>query len=164
MRSRRTSIRKRRRTRPTEERARKTWEKLTLGMNVIHLLKAQVKKMRKLQPLLSIGFTNPGSLGDRLPRQGSAQENIMLFMGLPEGPKTRRARWTVRSPTGRSAQKNERPLINFFSPPSTGVLAPGTSHLRAASPIGRPDPKRCFLLRPRVSDRGPVGSLLAALL
>ena len=64
MRSRRTSIRKRRRTRPTGERARKTWEKLTLGMNGIHLLKAQVKKMRKLQPLLSMShrlhqdFTN----------------------------------------------------------------------------------------------------------
>jgi len=32
--------------------SKKIWEKLTLGMNGIHPLKAQVKKMRKLQPLL----------------------------------------------------------------------------------------------------------------
>ena len=38
-------------------------------------------------------------------------------------------------------------------------------HLIQAVPlIGRPGPKRCFLLRPPDSDRGPVGSLLIALL
>ena len=112
----------------------------------------------------SVGFINPGSLGDRLPRQGSTQENNMLFMGRPEGLRIRQAGRTARSPTGRSARKNERPLINLFGPPPTRALASGTSHLRAVSPIGRPSPKRCFLLRPRDSDRGPVGSLRTALL
>jgi hypothetical protein len=54
IRSRTTSTRKRgRRTRPTIRRARKIWERHTLGMSRTQPLKGQVKKMRKLQPLLS---------------------------------------------------------------------------------------------------------------
>ena len=66
----------------------------------------------------------------------------------PEGPPKE------RTPT--------RQLLRPTSP--TGALASGTGRLRADSPIGRPGPKRYFLLRPRVSDRRLVGSLLTALL
>ena len=36
-----------------------------------------------------VGFINPGSLGDRLPRQGSAQENSMQSMGWPKSLKNK---------------------------------------------------------------------------
>ena len=55
-----------------------------------------------------------------------------------------------------------RQILRPASP--TRALASGTSRLRAVSPIERPSPKHCFLLRARVSDRGSIGSLLAALL
>jgi hypothetical protein len=51
MRSKTTSTRRtRKRTRSTIERARSTWERLTLGMNRTQLERAQVKRMRRLQP------------------------------------------------------------------------------------------------------------------
>ena len=85
-------------------------------------------------------------------------------MGRPEGLKIRQDGRTIRSPIGRSVQKNERPIINFFGPPPTEALASGTSCLWVVSSIGRPGPKRCFLLRPHDSGRGPIGSLRIALL
>jgi len=75
---------------------------------------------------------------------------------LAQESKTQRARRTVRSPTGRSTQRNKHPLVKLLWPTSpTEALASDTSHLRAVSPIGRPGPKCCFLLQPRVSDWGP---------
>ena len=85
-------------------------------------------------------------------------------MGWPKSLKHNR-------PEGQSGRRSEglpkkqapaRQLLRPTSP--TGALASDISRLRAVSPIGRPGPKRCFLLRPHVSDRGPVGSLLTALL
>ena len=50
MRSRKTNTRRtRKRRKPTVERARSTWERLTLGMNGTQLERAQVKRMRRLQ-------------------------------------------------------------------------------------------------------------------
>ena len=50
MRSKITSIRRtRKKRRPTIERARSTWERLTLDMNMTQLERAQVKRMRRLQ-------------------------------------------------------------------------------------------------------------------
>jgi len=75
--------------------------------------------------------------------------------GPTQGSKTQRARRTVRSPTGRSTQKNKCSLVNFFGSP----LQPQHS-LQAPAASGRSlrseglAQKRCFLLRPRVSDRG----------
>ena len=52
--------------------------------------------------------------------------------------------------------KEQAPAHQLLHPTSpTRALASGTGRLQAVSQIGRPDPKRCFLLRPRVSDRGP---------
>ena len=51
MRSKTTSTRRtRKKRRPTIERARNTWERLTLGMSGIQLERAQVNRMRRLQP------------------------------------------------------------------------------------------------------------------
>ena len=90
-------------------------------------------------------------------------------MGRPKRSKKQRAGGTDRSPTGRSTKRTNptgaerlRQLLWPTSP--TGALASGVGRLRADSPIGRPGPKCCFLLRPRVSDRRLVGSLLTALL
>ena len=53
MRSRTTNTRRtRKRRRSTIERARSTWERLILGMNGTQLERAQVRRMRRLQPLL----------------------------------------------------------------------------------------------------------------
>ena len=61
--------------------------------------------------------------------------------------------------------KGQAPALQLLRPTSpTGALASGTSRLQVVSPIGRPGPKRCFLLRPRVSDQGTIGSLLVAIL
>jgi hypothetical protein len=51
MRSKITSIRRtRKKTRLTIERSRSTWKRLTLAMNRTQLERAQVKRMRRLQP------------------------------------------------------------------------------------------------------------------
>ena len=68
---------------------------------------------------LDVGFINPGSLGDQHVVHGPAQES-----------EKQRAGRTVRSSTGRSTQKDKRPLINFFSPPlrpEHSLRAPATS-------------------------------------
>ena len=103
-----------------------------------------------------VGFINPGSLGDRLPRQGSAQENSMLFMGRPKslkhnGPEGQSGRRPEGLPKRTSTRSST--CSAHLSDRNTGALASDTSRLRAVSPIGRPGPKRCFLLRPRVSDQ-----------
>ena len=55
---------------------------------------------------IGVGFVNPGSLGDRLSRQGSAQESNY---NRPEG-------WPSRRPEGLD-QKERRPLVDPFGPP-----------------------------------------------
>ena len=68
----------------------------------------------------------------------------------PEGQSGRRSEGLPKRTSARSSTSSAH-LSNW----STRALASDTSRLRAVSPIGRPGPKRCFLLRPRVSDRGP---------
>jgi len=66
---------------------------------------------------ISVGFINPGSIVDRLPRQGSAQESKY---NRPEERPSRR-------PEG-LGQKERHPLINPFGPPlrSEHLLQPPT--------------------------------------
>ena len=101
-----------------------------------------------------VGFINPGSLGDRLPCPGSAQEGSKQLMGRPKSLKQQGGR-VIQSPTGRSGRRGTTPARQLLRPISpTGALASDSSRLRTASPIGRPGPKRYFRLRLRVSDRG----------
>ena len=75
----------------------------------------------------SVGFINLGSLGDRLPRQGSAQESKTT--GRKGSPVTDRKVWPKRT----------APAHRLLRPTSlTGALALESSHLRTTSPIGRP--------------------------
>ena len=75
-------------------------------------------------------------------------------MGRPKGP-GQQAERAVQSPTGRSGRRGTMPAHGLLRPTSlTRALASDSSHLRTASPIGRPGPKYYFRLRPRVSDRG----------
>jgi len=60
--------------------------------------------------------------------------------------------------------KERTPAHQLLRPTSDRSARPGHRPPREVSPIGRPSPKRCFLLRPCDSDRGPVGSLRTALL
>ena len=85
-------------------------------------------------------------------------------MGRPERSKKQRAGGqTGRRPEGPPKERNPAQQLPRPTSP-TGALASDAGRLRADSPIGRPSPKHCFLLRPRVSDRRLVGSLLTALL
>ena len=102
----------------------------------------------------SVGFINPGSLRNRLPRQASAQAGSTQLMGRPKDLKQQAER-AVQSPTGRSGRRGTVPAHRLLRPTSpTGALASDSSRLRTASPIRRPGPKCYFRLRPRVSDRG----------
>ena len=82
-----------------------------------------------------VGFINPGSLRDRLPRQGSTQEYEAT--GRKGGPVTDRKVWPKRSSarlSAASAHLSDR-SVRFDS-----------SRHRTASPIGRPSPKHYFRL------------------
>ena len=101
-----------------------------------------------------VGFINPGSLGDRLPRQGSTQADSKQLVGRPKGLKQQAER-AVQSPTRRSGQRGTAPAHRLLRPTSpTEALASDSGRLRTASPIGRLGPKCYFRLRPRVADRG----------
>ena len=77
-----------------------------------------------------VGFINPGSLGDRLPRQGSTQES-----------KKQQGKGTAQQPIGRFGPRRATPARQLLRPTyPTGALAPGSSRLQTASPIGRPAP------------------------
>ena len=84
-----------------------------------------------------------------------------LFFRLLGRPKSLRHSPVADRKVYPKEQASARQLLRPTSP--TGALASDTSRLRAVSPIGRPGPKRCFLLRPHDSDRGPVRSLLLPL-
>ena len=74
-------------------------------------------------------------------------------------------RRTVRSPTERPTRKGKHSLINFFGAPlrpERSLRAPTAS--RRSLRLDGLDQKCRLLLRPRGSDRGPVGSLRTALL
>ena len=121
--------------------------------------------------LVAVGFINPESLGDRLPRQGSTQES-----------KKQQGKGTAQQLTGRSGPRRATPACQLLRPTYLiGALAPGSSRLRTASPIGRPAPSPTSDSDPRVSSIGvrenttsysdpasptgdPVGSLFTALL
>ena len=61
-------------------------------------------------------------------------------MGRPKDLKQQAER-AVQSPTGRSGQRGTTPARRLLRPTSsTGALASDSSHLRTASPIGRPGP------------------------
>jgi len=74
-----------------------------------------------------------------------------IVHGPAQESKTQRAGRAVRSPTGRSTQKNKCLLVSFFGPPlrlECSLRAPAASK-RFLQSEGL---KRCFLLRPRDSD------------
>ena len=102
-----------------------------------------------------VGFINPGSLGDRLPRQGSAQTDSTQLMGRPKGLEQQAER-AVQSPTGRSGRRGTAPARRLLRPTSpTEALASDSCRLWTASLIVRPGPKCYFRLRPpRVPDQG----------
>ena len=81
-----------------------------------------------------------------MPGLGPGKQHVVH--GPAQESKTRRAGRAVRSPTGRSTQKNKRPLVNFFSPPLRSEQS-----LRALAASDPASP-----------TRDPVGSLLTALL
>ena len=99
---------------------------------------------------LCVGFINPGSLGDRLPRQSSTRES-----------KNNRAKGRSSNRPEGLAQEEQRPLVSYFGPPirpKRSVRAP------AASPIGRPAPSPTSDSDPASLRPGYVRTLLAALL
>ena len=103
---------------------------------------------------VSVGFINPGSLGDRLPYQGSAQADSTQLMGRPKslkqqaekgGPVTDRKVWPKRNSPRSSttlAHRSDRSARFGLQQPRDGL-----SDRKAW-------PKHYFRLRPRVSDRG----------
>ena len=98
-----------------------------------------------------VGFINLGSLGDRLPCQGSTQADGTQLMGRPKDLKQQAER-AVQSPTGRSGRRGTTPARRLLRPTSpTGALALDSSRLRTVSPIGRPGPST-------TSDSNPASS------
>ena len=87
-----------------------------------------------------VGFIKPGSLGDRLPRQGLAQADSTQLMGRPRNLK-QQAKGAFQSPTGRTGRRGTAPARRLLRPTSPiGALASDSSRLWTASPIGRPGP------------------------
>ena len=77
--------------------------------------------------IVTVRFINLGSLGDRLPRQGSAQTDSTQLMGRPKGLEQQVER-AVQSPTGRSGRGGTTPACRLLRPTSpTGALT--SAHL-----------------------------------
>ena len=107
----------------------------------------------------------PGVPRGPAPTPGLGPEKQHVVHGPAQESKNTTGRKDIPVPDRKVYPKEKTPARQLLWPTSpTGALASGTSRLRAVSPIERPGPKHCLLLRPGVSDRGPVGSLLAALL
>ena len=101
-----------------------------------------------------VGFINPGSLGDRLLRQGSSQES-----------KNKQGKGAVQHPTRRPGPRRATPARRLLQPTyPTGALDSGSSRLRTASPIGRPAPSPTSDTDPASLRLGLVGTLLTTLL
>ena len=101
---------------------------------------ASYRTVRLYNTTHGVGFINPGSLGDRLPCQGSAQAGSTQLMGRPKDLK-QQAKRAVQSPTGRSGQRETSPARRLLRPTSpTGALTSDSCRLRTAPPIGRPGP------------------------
>ena len=95
-------------------------------------------------PKSCVGFINPGSLRDRLPRQGSTRES-----------KNNRAKGRSSNRLEGLAQEEQRPLVSYFGPPirpERSIRAPAASR----RPLRSEGLLRALLPTPtlRLSDRG----------
>ena len=125
--------------------------KQDLGFNPVepepdleHFLDIAKGLASKLQKKNGVGFINPGSLGDWLPRQGLTRES-----------KNNRAKgWSSNRLEG-LAQEEQHPLVSNYGPPIRSEPSP-----RAPAAPGRPlqseGLSRALLstLTPRLSDQG----------
>ena len=82
-----------------------------------------------------VGFINPGSLADRLPRKGSAQADSAQLMGRPKSLNNRPKGRSSHRPEG-LAEEEQRPLVDSGPP-----LRPERSLRSPVPPDGLSDRK-----------------------
>ena len=119
--------------------------------------------MIKSQKDKTIGFINPGSLGDRLPCQSLAQADSTQLMGWPKSLNNRPEGQSSHRQEG-LAEEEQRPLVDSGPP-----LRPERS-LRTPADFGQPlrpeglAKSTASDSNPALSDRGYAQRLLTALL